>query len=69
MSVTPKGFGHEVDLKYEIPEELRIKPIVMNDMRGVFLLLLNGWVLAIMALIIEVVYYTLITILSYYSQI
>ena len=59
MSVTPKGFGREMDLEYKIPEELRIKPIVMNDTRGVFLLLLYGWVLAIMALIIELVRYTI----------
>ena len=55
MSVTPKGFGREIDLEYEIPKELRIKPIVINDMRGVFLLLLFGVILTIIGLIFELI--------------
>ena len=56
MSVTPKGFGREIDLEYKIPEELKIKPIVLSDMRGVFVLLLYGLALAIITLIIEIKY-------------
>ena len=57
MSVTPKGFGPPIDLEYKIPEELKIKPILVSDMRGVLLLLIIGWVLAIIGFVFEKLYY------------
>ena len=68
MSVTPKGFGREIDLEYEIPEELRIKPIAIKVMRGVFLLFIYGLWLSIIVLIIEQVYFILFTIVLYLND-
>jgi hypothetical protein len=67
MSVTPKGFGREIDLEYKIPEELKIKPIVVSDMRGVFLLLIIGLSLAIIGFIFEILHYYLMIIIEDYS--
>ena len=64
MSVTPKGFGPPIDLEYKIPEELKIKPIFVSDMRGVLLLLIIGWSLAIIELIFEILFYILMDIIK-----
>ena len=54
-SVTPKGFGREIDTK--IPEEFRLEPIVFQGIQGVLAQLLIGMGFSIIALLIEIIVY------------
>ena len=53
QSVTPKGFGPEIDA--EIPEEFELKPIVFYEIKGVLVLLLIGLGSASVLIIIEII--------------
>ena len=52
-SVTPKGFGPEVDTK--IPEEFRLEPIVFRVIKGILTFLAIGLGSASVVLIIELI--------------
>ena len=54
-SVTPNGFGWEIDTR--IPVEYRPEPIVFDEIKGVLFLFLIGMGLACALIIIEIIVY------------
>ena len=58
-SITPKGFGPEVDTK--IPEEFRLEPIIFREIKGIFAFLVIGLGSASVVLIIEIIVFIIRT--------
>ena len=58
-SVTPKGYGPEVDAK--IPDEFRLEPIVFREIKGIFAFLVIGLGFASVVLIIEIIVFIIRT--------
>ncbi len=59
MSVTPKGYGPDIDAK--IPEEFRLEPIVFREIKGIFAFLVIGLGFASVVLIIEIIVFIIRT--------
>ena len=58
-SLTPKGYGPEVDAK--IPEEFRLEPIVFREIKGIFAFLVIGLGFASVVIIIEIIVFIIRT--------